>query len=461
MLFEGTYNNFRNNTPDWCVAYCTSGGYDYAGLQYGSQCICTNSGPQGTSDAGQCTYGCAGDSSVKMCGGLGYINIFHTDAHKTTIDDWGCGNTVQDTYYQKWYNDMGHCGITPGGSGGSGSVDSGSGGGPKSRLMMIDEGGQVSFISLSPDDHPLPACLNGVKNKINIGTVWHNAKGRRYPALFPSRDGKPLLCGGFKGNLSRSIIRYDGTSDSWTFDQETHCHGEFQAWDFHPEVGIIMGGELENAHPPQVFSYNVTLITDYGKTITKLPDYPIESIMQANGKQVDRYSRWANGCAVIINKTTVFFAGGRTSGLDNNYLKETFYLNLETKEWTRGPDMSLGRHTLTCSLISKPFPQIVIVDGWPTTKLVEILNLATNELTRGPDLPFGVHYHTAVVQNDKVMILGGNRKPWADTGSDGWKNKEIMEYDAQLGNWTILETKVPERPSRGAAMFIDNMDLCT
>merc|ERR1711884_899357 len=116
MLFEGTYNNFRNNTPDWCVAYCTSGGFDYAGLQYGSQCICTNSGPQGTSDAGQCTYGCAGDSSVKMCGGLGYINIFHTDAHKTTIDDWGCGNTVQDTYYQKWYNDMGHCGVTSGGS---------------------------------------------------------------------------------------------------------------------------------------------------------------------------------------------------------------------------------------------------------------------------------------------------------------------------------------------------------
>ena len=97
-----------------CVAYCTSGGFDYAGLQYGSQCICTNSGPQGTSDAGQCTYGCAGDSSIKMCGGLGYINIFHTDAHKTTIDDWGCGNTVQDTYYQKWYEDMGHCGVTPG-----------------------------------------------------------------------------------------------------------------------------------------------------------------------------------------------------------------------------------------------------------------------------------------------------------------------------------------------------------
>merc|ERR1719411_428141 len=90
----------------------TSGGFDYAGLQYGSQCICTNSGPQGTSDESQCTYGCAGDSSVKMCGGLGYINIFHTDAHKSTIDDFGCGSTAQDTYYQRWFEDMGHCNIS-------------------------------------------------------------------------------------------------------------------------------------------------------------------------------------------------------------------------------------------------------------------------------------------------------------------------------------------------------------
>ena len=95
-----------------CVNFCTNGDFDYAGLQYGSQCICTNTGPDGESSEGHCTYGCAGDDSVKMCGGLGYINIFHTDAHKTTIDDWGCGNTVQDLYYQKWYDDMGHCGKT-------------------------------------------------------------------------------------------------------------------------------------------------------------------------------------------------------------------------------------------------------------------------------------------------------------------------------------------------------------
>jgi len=112
MLFEGTYNNFQNNTPEWCVTYCTAGGYDYAGLQYSSQCICSNSGPQGNSDESQCSYACAGDSSITTCGGLGYINIFHTDAHKSTIDDYGCGSTAQDTYYQRWFEDMGHCNIS-------------------------------------------------------------------------------------------------------------------------------------------------------------------------------------------------------------------------------------------------------------------------------------------------------------------------------------------------------------
>ena len=37
--------------------------------------------------------------------------MFHTDAHKTTMEEWGCGNTEQDIYYKKWYEDMGHCGL--------------------------------------------------------------------------------------------------------------------------------------------------------------------------------------------------------------------------------------------------------------------------------------------------------------------------------------------------------------
>ena len=47
-----------------------------------------------------------------MCGGFGFINMFHTD--NTTIEGSNCGNTTEDTYYQKWFGDMGHCGIING-----------------------------------------------------------------------------------------------------------------------------------------------------------------------------------------------------------------------------------------------------------------------------------------------------------------------------------------------------------
>merc|ERR1711884_284475 len=206
MLFEGTYNNFRNNTPDWCVAYCTSGGYDYAGLQYGSQCICTNSGPQGTSDAGQCTYGCAGDSSVKMCGGLGYINIFHTDAHKTTIDDWGCGNTVQDTYYQKWYNDMGHCGVTPGGSGGSKAAGPAV---PRDFILSvtIEQGSRKVLLQSLDPSKPVPSCLQSMPDFPQRDTGACASLGP---------DNIPVCCGGYwTGEEQKNCYRLDPTTRQW------------------------------------------------------------------------------------------------------------------------------------------------------------------------------------------------------------------------------------------------------
>ena len=71
------------------------------------QCLCSDAKPEGASDESQCTYECAGDSSIKMCGGFGFINMFHTD--NTTIEGPNCGNTTEDTYYQKWFEDVGHC----------------------------------------------------------------------------------------------------------------------------------------------------------------------------------------------------------------------------------------------------------------------------------------------------------------------------------------------------------------
>ena len=40
----------------------------------------------------------------------------------------------------------------------------------------------TKFLSLSPEEHPLPSCLQGSKGGITIGS-----SGRQRPALFPSK----------------------------------------------------------------------------------------------------------------------------------------------------------------------------------------------------------------------------------------------------------------------------------
>ena len=49
-----------------------------------------------------------------MCGGFGFINMFYTE--NRTVEDELCGNTTQDTYYQKWFEDVGHCTILEAGN---------------------------------------------------------------------------------------------------------------------------------------------------------------------------------------------------------------------------------------------------------------------------------------------------------------------------------------------------------
>ena len=74
------------------------------------------------------------------------------------------------------------------------------------------------------------------------------------------------------------------------------------------------------------------------------------------------------------------------SGADAVFYTDTWYLNLDTKTWTRGPNLSQGRSSLSCSLINKPSPQIVIAGGMGTTgpsDVVDILDLETNTMTVG------------------------------------------------------------------------------
>jgi len=243
------------------------------------------------------------------------------------------------------------------------------------------------------------------------------------------------LVGGWNSDVDRSCIRYDGASDSWTLNSTTHFGGMYQNWAYHPDVGLIVAG----AHSPK--SKEVELSTDYGQTKTSLGVIPYASA----------YGVLKGACVVIVNKTTVFLAGGRADGEKES--TDTYYLNIDTKQWTQGPDMTVKRCWFSCSLITKPFPQIVIVAGYGAGRAVDILNLETNELTSGQDFPVGIHGHSQVVNEDKAVILGGA------------SNLDIYEYDAQKAGsgeeWKKLEVQLQKQHYMGSSVFVDDMDICT
>ena len=87
---------------------------------------------------------------------------------------------------------------------------------------------------------------------------------------------------------------------------------------------------------------------------------------------------------LISNKLSVFTHANKS--ISEN--EQTWYLHLDTnpKKWTPGPHLGQARSGLTCSLITDPSPQIVIVGGVTSTGFsnrVGILDLDKNSIMPG------------------------------------------------------------------------------
>ena len=81
-----------------------------------------------------------------------------------------------------------------------------------------------------------------------------------------------------------------------------HCRSG-QAWDYDPRVGLIVAGG-RTLTTQSTHSINMNISRDYGKSIDILTDLP--------AKFSNMYNQGIyGGCVVIINETTIFYAGGR------------------------------------------------------------------------------------------------------------------------------------------------------
>ena len=71
------YGDGNAMTTDSCIAYCTQAGYNYAGVEYASECFCGNAiaSTSTLATASTCNMGCSG-APTTQCGGPDRLTLF-------------------------------------------------------------------------------------------------------------------------------------------------------------------------------------------------------------------------------------------------------------------------------------------------------------------------------------------------------------------------------------------------
>ena len=144
------------------------------------------------------------------------------------------------------------------------------------------------------------------------------------------------------------------------------------------EVGLILSGSIR----PE--SRIVELSTDGGQSFQHLA-----GIHWGRPNETES----SGPCTVILDSNTAFLVGG-ADGETNQRISycDSYFLDLTTKQWTPGPNITRCRHRHTCSLITNDTSghrEVVVVGGWDREEYaieeVEIIDLDTLQVRNGEE----------------------------------------------------------------------------
>ena len=117
-------------------------------------------------------------------------------------------------------------------------------------------------------------------------------------------------------------------------------------------------------------------------------------------------------CMVTVNATTVAVIGGREKW--NEYHgNKTFFYNVKSRVWTRGPDLQIGRSGHSCGMVrqsngSDKF-SILVAGGLGAGRSVEILDEGSNSWRNGSNLIDSSNSAAMVEEwTGSVVLVGGN-----------------------------------------------------
>ena len=128
-------------------------------------------------------------------------------------------------------------------------------------------------------------------------------------------------------------------------------------------MGLVMSGGHLNTGSGDFTSDKMQRTQDYGVTWEEMVALP---------------KPMYGHCLVIVDENTIFIAGGGPSSK-----KETYLLDLNTNQWTPGPQMRVDRSFFGCSLFtsSSGETKIALVGGF--TKQTDIYDIATKTIAPG------------------------------------------------------------------------------
>ena len=169
---------------------------------------------------------------------------------------------------------------------------------------------------------------------------------------------------------------------------------------------------------------------------------------------------------VSISSSQAMILGGQTGHPDHLVdVKQTYFYNFETQQWTSGPELNVKRIDSGCALMTtlNNEKKIVVTGGFvdndhTSMTSTEILDLNGNQWIYGPELPKPHHTHDMVSLADKVYVIaGGGRRSY----ENDYYNT-IYEMDSTLKSWRLLKQRLVEPRYWPVAVLIpDSATSCS
>merc|ERR1712241_1541858 len=216
--------------------------------------------------------------------------------------------------------------------------------------------------------------------------MCHWATGNNLFFLNPDRD--PVLCGGDTG--FGKCMKYQASSGNWEEIGSVLHDKPMRAWDYNPDVGLVIAGGMWQA--------KAEISRDHGVTFEALPDV----------RHPDHYIAYA---CLAIEGNAAFHIGGY---IGRRRIREVYELEIGVDtEWKEAPPLNWGRNDHTCRSFTDSAGErgILVVGGHnhdhQMTDSIEIFSLKDREWRHANPFPIKTYQHAMARYQDSFIAGGG------------------------------------------------------